>query len=215
LKNQIDTGRRFLMRLWLGLLGAFSLSSSQAAVVSETEIEHISDDVFWSVIEPTLGAGSNPDRQAKALERQLSRLTASRVAGFQAAFDRQMRRSYTWALWGAAYVIEGGASDDSFDYFRAWLIARGQSAFERALLDPEALATIIPARMDEAPEFEDFGYLVGAVWSAKTGRPAQDMPLSHQEEAGGEPTGSPFEEDEGDLARRYPRLWARFGSNPL
>ncbi|MFL6076856.1 MAG: DUF4240 domain-containing protein [Mycobacteriales bacterium] len=35
-----------------------------------------------------------------------------------------MAESYQGDLWGAAYLINGGASDDGFDYFRGWLIAR-------------------------------------------------------------------------------------------
>ena len=35
-------------------------------------------------------------------------------------------RSYDWNLWGAAYLMKGGCSDDAFDYFRGWLVAQGR-----------------------------------------------------------------------------------------
>ncbi|WP_449342020.1 DUF4240 domain-containing protein [Streptomyces aurantiogriseus] len=35
-------------------------------------------------------------------------------------------RAYTWDLWGAAWVLLDGASDDAFDFFRCWLIGQGR-----------------------------------------------------------------------------------------
>ncbi len=36
-----------------------------------------------------------------------------------------------------AYIINGGCSDDGFDYFLGWLIAKGRKYFEAALVNPE------------------------------------------------------------------------------
>ena len=50
------------------------------------------------------------------------------IADF-AAIRRQLdERAYTWDLWGAAYVIEDGCSDDCFRDFRAYLISLGPHA---------------------------------------------------------------------------------------
>jgi hypothetical protein len=48
-----------------------------------------------------------------------------------------MNRAYPWDLWGAAFVINGGCSDDGCERFRARLIMQGRDVFERALDDPE------------------------------------------------------------------------------
>ena len=50
---------------------------------------------------------------------------------------------YTWDLWGVAYILKGGCSDDGFEYFRAWLIARGRDFVAQALADPEGLGVAI------------------------------------------------------------------------
>lgn len=42
-----------------------------------------------------------------------------------------MADSYRNPLWAAAYVINGGCSDDGFDYFRGWLIVQGHEVYER------------------------------------------------------------------------------------
>ena len=57
----------------------------------------------------------------------------------------------------AACIINGGTSDDRFDYFKNWLILQGQYAFRQALQNPDTLAALrIP--FDDT-EWEDCGYL--------------------------------------------------------
>jgi Protein of unknown function (DUF4240) len=36
-----------------------------------------------------------------------------------------MADSYRDPLWAAAYLVNGGCSDDGFEYFRGWLIMHG------------------------------------------------------------------------------------------
>ena len=50
--------------------------------------------------------------------------------------------AHDWNLWGAAYLMKGGCSDDAFDYFRGWLVAQGRRTWERALRDPDTLAEL-------------------------------------------------------------------------
>jgi hypothetical protein len=57
-------------------------------------------------------------------------------------FDRD---AYRWDLWAAAYVINGGASDDGFEYFLGWLMAQGRTRWEATRADPDSLADIVDA----------------------------------------------------------------------
>ena len=59
----------------------------------------------------------------------LTGLTPQDVVSFELAFGHEVQRAYTWDLWGAAYVVHGGASDDGFVYFRHWLISKGRRVF--------------------------------------------------------------------------------------
>ena len=82
-----------------------------------------------------------------------------------------MADSYRTPLWAAAYVINGGCSDDGFDYFRGWLIVQGRQVFERAVADPDALAdlaVIPPAPGRASLECESVLYI-----PAKAHRPRQ------------------------------------------
>ena len=52
-----------------------------------------------------------------------------------------MDRAYRQELWGAAYLINGGCSDDGFVYFLGWLIAQGRDVYQAALPDPDSLVS--------------------------------------------------------------------------
>jgi hypothetical protein len=87
------------------------------------------DNRFWELVNSTVHDSQN--QQQARLRSVLSKLNADEVEAFDAEFHRQMARAYTWDLWGAAYVIHGGASDDGFVYFRRWLVARGERPSRR------------------------------------------------------------------------------------
>ena len=79
-----------------------------------------------------------------------------------------MADAYTWDLWGAAYLINGGCSDDGFAYFRSWLISRGRAAYEEAVRDPDSLADLVDPDRDDY-EFEDLWGLALVVYEERTG----------------------------------------------
>src|SRR5687768_16332917 len=96
---------------------------------------------FWRLIEAAkTEARGDTDAQLAILAKKLAALPAEEIVQFDAIFHEMMALSYRWDLWGAAYVLNGGCSDDGFDYFRGWLIAQGESVFQKALEDPESLA---------------------------------------------------------------------------
>jgi hypothetical protein len=185
-----------------------------AAADTHPKVLPMSDDKFWSIVDAT--RTSQPNAQIKALHASLEKLPVEDIEAFEVAFGNQLKRSYSWDLWGADHVIHGGASDDSFEYFRRWLISRGRRDFESAVADPDSLASIIPANVREPLEFEEFAYVARDVWSNKTGRPASEMPVGAElVYVGLDPSGAPFDESEAALSARYPKLWKRFGTRPL
>jgi len=172
------------------------------------------DSDFWALINGSRSAGRRGDAQAAALRKALVKLSTGEILSFQQAFDRAMVRAASWDLWGAGYVIHGGMSDDGFVFFRCWLIGAGRETFERAVTDPDSLATLIDEDADEALEQESLLYATSEAWELKTGTApeSEDWMASS---ASGEPTGQPFTEDANALAARYPNLWARFADAPL
>ena len=54
--------------------------------------------------------------------------TRQDILQYQERFDEVHAALYRWDVWGAAYLIAGVCSDDSFVDFRAGLRAQGSAA---------------------------------------------------------------------------------------
>ncbi|MBK8207550.1 MAG: DUF4240 domain-containing protein [Planctomycetes bacterium] len=168
---------------------------------------------FWALIDEAreLAEGSDATEraasQAEHLTQLLKQRSAAEIETFERRFHELMNQSYRWDLWGAAYVIHGGCSDDAFDYFRAWLIGQGREVFERALKEPESLLEL--ARQEPDPtsvelEAEPLMYAAADAYIARTAEDL-DVPLPQRPD---EPRGKAWEENE--LPKLFPKLWAHF-----
>lgn len=163
---------------------------------------------FWRLIsESRQNASSaipdgNMDRQVARLTELLTALPPQEVVDFDKHFSDCFIEAYKWDLWAAAYIIEGGCSDDGFMDFRSWLISMGQSAFTESLRDVESLVTYASDPTVEVCSFEEFQYVAGNVYGKQ---------IDHGIKYPKDPTGEPWDEDSDELATRFPELWARFG----
>jgi hypothetical protein len=159
-------------------------------------------DEFWQFIDVAKKmAGSDADARVGALQSVLSAQTAEELQSFQSHYDHQIDVSYRWDLWAAAYIINGGCSDDGFRYFRDWLISEGRSIFEKALKDPDSLADL--PHLDLA-DLESFGYVALELYEQK-GAGELDRDFSTE---GAEPAGTPWKEE--DVGSVLPRLGAKY-----
>jgi len=220
MRAPIHAAATLALGAWLGTsLVAVGISQPAQPGTVQTElgradnVKPMSDDRFWSLIAATMAYERDSDRQIAALHSGLARLSVEDIEAFEASFQLQLQRSYSWDLWGAAYVVNGGASDDGFEYFRCWLISKGRRTFEKVLADPDSLADLLAPKVEGDLEFEAFAYVARQAWSEKVGRPGEEMPSAPMLYSR-EPSGTKFEENAADLAKRYPKLWRRFGSNP-
>ena len=116
-------------------------------------------DKFWKVIDNAraIAPALEGEPLRESLYKQLLKLSPDELVGFDCAWQEYRRIANSPQLIAAACIINGGTSDDRFDYFKNWLILQGQYAFGQALKDPDALAEFkIP--FDDT-EWEDCGYL--------------------------------------------------------
>lgn len=98
---------------------------------------------FWEIIEVVhQESGTDIDRRFEVLEAELGNLSLAEVQSFDVHFTDCLDRAFTWELWGAAYVMSGGWSDDGFWDFRSTLITCGRAIFELALKEPDSLAAL-------------------------------------------------------------------------
>lgn len=164
---------------------------------------------FWEIVDRTReGARGDVEEHADLLVERLAQLDPEAVVDFARHFETRFVRAFRWDLWGAADIMLGGADDESFDYFRCWLIAQGRQVFEGALQEPDELAELVPGFDPERDgDAEDVGYAADEAYEQLTGVRLPDLGLGGEDEPEGEVLDF---EDEDALAARFPRLWARF-----
>ncbi|MFE4972181.1 DUF4240 domain-containing protein [Kitasatospora sp. NPDC056651] len=165
---------------------------------------------FWQIIDETRDAADgDPDEQADLLVERLLQLTPDDVIDFARLFQARYRRAYRNDLWGAAYLLLDGASDDTFDYFRSWLIGQGREVFEGGLAEPDDLADLLPEFDEEEDgEAEDLGYAADEAYEQLTGLPLPEVGGRQADRPG----GPALDFDDPDaMAKRFPKLWERYG----
>jgi hypothetical protein len=140
---------------------------------------------FWQLIEDArarhaavvAGASVDCDPVAVTASALLAARSAEEILGAQRALWALMGESYRSPLWAAAYVINGGCSDDGFDYFRGWLILQGREVFERVVADPDALAGLPAVRAAAARGEElEAESTLGIAWNAYRALRGEEMP---------------------------------------
>jgi hypothetical protein len=162
------------------------------------------EEKFWQLIGQSLKAadGDSSDQEHE-LELLLWKLPLQDLISFQNRYRQLRGAAYTWPLWGAAYIINGGCSDDGFCYFRDWLISRGREVYTNALTKPEWLANL-DLEEDES-EAEGMAYVAESVFTSRTG---QDLPAEYVENY--TISGEEWQEEGDDLQRMFPILWQKY-----
>ena len=156
---------------------------------------------FWAIIESA--RETDPDEPEEGLRQVLGRLPLADVASFQKHFDDAFEAAYRWDLWGAAYLIGGGCSDDGFADFRYGLISHGRRVYEAAMNNPDSLADL-----DDQVDNEGYGSVAIKVYEEKGGG---DMPRVIAEVA--DPKGEQWDfDDEEENRKRLPRVCEEYGS---
>ncbi len=159
---------------------------------------------FWKIVEESYRP--DPIDHFEALKERLGQLKWFEVVEFQARFDEAIAAANLIDLWGAAYLINGGCSDDGFRDFRVWLVARGRHAYEHALKHPDSLADIL-----DGDPVDGFGLDAAAlrVYEEKTGMSDFYDRLDREEKDSPPPPpeGTDWDfEDEEEMKKRFPRL---------
>jgi hypothetical protein len=203
----------------VAVLAAYALGSSRdrseerrvsaaptAAPAGAPAPARMDERAFWELTADTRAeSGNDTGRQSELLEERLSQLPAQQIVDFGRIRHRLDQRAYSWEIWGAAYVIDDGCSDDCFRDFRAYLISLGRGPYEAALHDPDSLAPVVQDA--EEGDWENADNVAPDAYESATGEdiPADDSDLS------GDPRGEPWDDEAQDaLVQRYPALAAKF-----
>jgi hypothetical protein len=151
-------------------MGIFNIIKKQKIEISHKMMD---ENHFWSIIETTKTSNEDLDEFEENLRNTLLKLSANEIIEFYLREQKLRFDSYTSDLWCAAYIMNGGCSDDAFEYFRCWLIAQGKDVFYNALKNPDTLVELYSSEEEEY-DFEGFMYLASDSFEKKTGKDIDD-----------------------------------------
>ena len=171
---------------------------------------------FWAHVAAARPRRYDADTHADELAARLSKLPEPDVLDFVHHWDAASARAYRRDLWGAAYLINGGCSDDGFQYFRWWLILQGRDVYDAALADPDSLAEVLDGETEVEAEVSpgmDAWFIATGTAEDDAGYAAYDRALLFRHPK--RPTEPPLAprwdfDDDAEGRRRFPRLAAAY-----
>lgn len=135
--------------------------------------EMIDEDLYWAIIAKSLKQTNNQDDQEQFLIKEIGNLTPIKMIGFRLRTDKLLYDTYNSEMWCAGYIMNGGCSDDGFEYFRNWVISRGKETYYKAKENPDNLIDEVDSQL-EMYDFESFWYVALEAFKQKTGKDLYD-----------------------------------------
>ncbi|WP_321515674.1 DUF4240 domain-containing protein [Marinifilum fragile] len=145
----------------------------QVALELDKTAELLNEDLYWEIIDQSLRNTNHQDAQEQFLIEEIAKLTPKEMVGFRLRTDMFLYETYNSEMWCAGYIMNGGCSDDGFEYFRNWVISRGKETYYKAKENPDYLIKEVVAN-DDFYEFESFWYVALEAFQQKTGKNLYD-----------------------------------------
>ena len=162
--------------------------------------DKIDDVKFWMIIER---ARSHSDGVAELfsehIANQLQDFKSIEIKRFQNTLYDKVETLNHWSLWALAYISQHGCSEDSFLYFRAWLISLGQEVYNQAIVDIHGLLS----QVNSNGIVENEGLLYAAFEAYDIRTEGKEMDLRERKEI--PPKGQEWTES--DVQSKYPEIW--------
>jgi hypothetical protein len=163
----------------------------------------LDEPTFWALIAEARQAQPSDVLVVAELESALTRLRPAEIPKFQRRLEQHLAELHSWDVWALAYLWRGGCGDDEFDYFKAWVVARGREVFEVVrTLNVQALQSLIV----EEPQLEGLLGVAHAACALKAGKLMPGV-------FGEAPPLQGVRWDESTVRDRYPQLSTLFASD--
>jgi hypothetical protein len=165
---------------------------------------------FWRLIEETgREAEGDVDRQVELIRDALAEMSVKEILSFERQLRAKLRRAYTFDLMAAAFIVMSYVSDDTFEDFRAWLVAQGKERFERAIETPESIAELLERDAVARVQGEALLTCAMAAYEQKTGRGVEEF-LIKMKTLGDPAVRQDWPETKAQFRERYPVLFDKF-----
>jgi len=191
-------------------------SYSEPIITEFKKGDKMDENEFWKIIDYSMAnSNGNRETQEKLILEKLLSYSLEEITSFEIIFRQLVIEADDFKIMGAEKIIEGWVMDDSYLYFRCWLIGQGQRTFEEALKEPDYLANIVSK--GEYTNFEELMYVATKAYSQISGKEEDEtfprgVAIIAKEldyDFGAPPTkGTDWTEDQ--LPSLYPKLWAKF-----
>ena len=180
----------------------------------EKTSEMLDETIFWSIIDRSLKNTNNQQNQEAFLIKEIEKLTPKEIIGFRLRTDKLLYDTYNSKMWCAGYIMNGGCSDDGFEYFRNWVISRGKDVYYKAKENPDILISQKENRVNDFFEFESFWYVALEAFEKKTGKELYDY-IDYDNFKTSEGNYPPFEfdweeENPDSMKKLCPQLFEHF-----
>jgi len=198
----------------LALVAGCSHPTAPSSARLKTASSNVGAKDVWHLVDDARGRldpveRTDGDAVAEEMTAILAHRDRAQIVAFAQPLSDLLDRSYRVDLWAAAYLINGGASDDGFDYFRGWLISQGQTVYDEALADPDSLAkrpaVIAACGEGDVLEAESILDVASEAHVKATG---EDLPADAVTDRQPELDIDFDFEDHAEMQRRLPRLTA-------
>jgi len=171
---------------------------------------------FWKIIEYSIAKSNDvKSEQEKIIIEKLATYSPEQIIEFEMIFRQLIIDADDYKIMGAQKIIEGYVSDDSYLYFRCWLIGKGENIYTETLKNPEFLSENV--NKGEEASFEELMYVATTAFKMRTGKKEEtesfprDIAIAKglDYNFGAPPTkGIDWKEEE--LPKTYPKLWEKF-----
>ncbi len=172
-----DTKNNNQMGIFDKLFGKKEQARKETPKTFNQEIEKtnemLDETIFWNIVDASVKNTKNQDEQERFLVKKIEKLTPKQMIGFRLRTDKLLYDTYNSEMWCAGYIMNGGCSDDGFEYFRNWIISRGQDTYYKAKENPDSLISEF-VEGEEYYDFESFWYVALTAFENKTGKELYD-----------------------------------------
>ncbi|OXG05874.1 uncharacterized protein DUF4240 [Flavobacterium araucananum] len=192
------------------------IEKSNKIVLEFVKSDKMDKDEFWKIIDYSIANSKNDKlEKEKIIVEKLSAYSPEQIIEFEIILRQLIIQADDFKTMAAQKIIEDYVSDDSYLYFRCWLIGKGEEIYKGTIRNPDFLSDRIA--QDDDFYFEGLLYVATSAYKIRTGIKEEDESFPRDVailkgldyDFGAPPTkGVDWKEE--DLPRTYPKLWRLF-----
>lgn len=134
---------------------------------------------YWEIVDRSVKSRNSKINQRYFLIAEIEKLSPEEMVGFRLRTDQLLYDTYTSDMWCAGEIMNGGCSDDAFEYFRCWVISRGKEVYNQAKETSDSLIDQVVGEDTNKYEFgdfmfEEFWYVALEAFENRTGKNLYD-----------------------------------------